>query len=168
MTPQRLCFARSRGGTVLLTSAAMTVFHEHRQIGRLARERGGVMLGRLMAGCDDVIVDSVTEPNRFDCGGRFFFRRARRPAQQAIDSAWEKSRGTRNYIDEWHTHPEKCPEPSSHDLKEWRRLSLEAVVEQNVLFFLIVGQCSVVLWEVSAEHGVVEKCAFRSEREVWL
>lgn len=106
----------------------------------------------------DVIVDAATQPTSLDRAGRFFFRRAKQPTQKAINDSWSISGGTRNYLGEWHTHPELSPTPSPHDREDWRRISMQATFEQDFLLFLIVGQKSMALWEVCPTLGLEAKC----------
>lgn len=120
--------------------------------------RRWVLLGRLMSNSRDIIVDAATEPTTLDRAGRFFFQRSRRPTQKAIDEAWRNSDGTRNYLGEWHTHPEANPTPSEHDRAQWQLLCETARFEQNFLLFLILGQRSIGLWELFRENQSVLQC----------
>ena len=84
----------------------------HRQLQDSSPEAGGVMLGRLILGTSDVVVDAVTGPCTEDKYSRFTFFRSRRRAQQIVDEAWHTSCGTKIYLGDWHTHPEDIPRPS--------------------------------------------------------
>jgi integrative and conjugative element protein (TIGR02256 family) len=148
MWPDLLTFARHRGGKVEFSTAASLTLLGNRQSGARSAESGGLLLGRLVEGTADVVVDEATEPTTYDRRRRFFFRRARAGAQKLVDMAWKQSSGTRNYLGEWHTHPEQDPHPSSHDVTEWMRVSREAVYEQDALLFVIVGIEMVGVWEI--------------------
>jgi len=126
-------------------------FHEmlqYRQLGETEAEAGGVLLGRLIEGTRDVVIDEVTTPNRRDRRSRFGFFRSKPRTQRRIREAWAESRQTRNYLGEWHTHPEDHPEPSGHDLTNWARIVAESQFEQDSLLFLIVGRKSAAGWEI--------------------
>lgn len=144
-----MIFERVGGGRLLISETALVAIDTHRQRSLCKPESGGVLLGRLIVGSSDVVVDSVTEPSAKDRRGRYFFRRARRPAQRAVNTAWSGSMGSRNYLGEWHTHPEDDPQPSDDDLTDWRRLARVARFEQEALFFLIAGRVQVRVWEVA-------------------
>ena len=158
MIAERQVYRRPKRGHVLVTAAVVRVFQKHRQLRWHSPESGGVILGRIMAVDDDIIFDDASEPTALDRAGRFFFRRARSPAQRAINDAWETSDGMRNYLGEWHTHPERHPTPSSHDRDDWLRICSTANFEQESLFFAIVGQESTAIWELSRSERMAKVC----------
>jgi integrative and conjugative element protein (TIGR02256 family) len=121
---------------------------QHRQLNSQLSEAGGVLLGRLLLD-ESVIVDEATPPVPSDRRGPFSFFRSRGPAQKRVRAAWRQTQQTRNYLGEWHTHPEDHPRPSSHDEANWKRILKGAKFEQECLFFVIVGCASVTAWEVS-------------------
>lgn len=111
-----------------------------------------MLLGRLIDETDDVVVDEATAPTVEDSQGRFFFNRAKAAAQRYINFVWRKSRSTRVYLGEWHTHPEDLPIPSDHDLRNWRRITKKAKYDQNSLIFVIVGRQRIRVW-------ICDKCS---------
>jgi integrative and conjugative element protein (TIGR02256 family) len=144
-----MTFVRKTGGRVHLAGPAVEKLLVHRQLQDSSPEAGGVMLGRLILGTSDVIVDAVTGPFTEDKYSRVTFFRSRRRAQQVVDETWHTSRGTKIYLGEWHTHPEDIPSPSSQDLRNWRKICEAAVYEQKLLLFLIAGRVSFRIWELS-------------------
>jgi len=114
-------------------------------------EAGGVLLGRLVIGSDDVVIDVASEPLPNDRRSRFRFFRARASTQAIINAAWRMSRGTRVYLGEWHTHPEDWPTPSSTDLRNWARIARLARYEQGFLLFVVVGRSAARVWELRRE-----------------
>jgi integrative and conjugative element protein (TIGR02256 family) len=141
-------FCRLDGGEFCLLKETVAALNAHRQLKSSSHEAGGVLLGRFYSSSRDVVVETVTTPNREDRRSRFSFFRAQRPAQNAVKDAWNRSRGQQNYLGEWHTHPEDHPTPSSIDLDDWLRLCRTAVFEQESLFFLIVGRQTTRAWEM--------------------
>lgn len=124
----------------------MAVLQPHAQKKPDKPESGGVLLGRYILDCQDVVVDAVTLPMDGDRQSRFrFFRDAQRH-QEAIHRAWEESSGTCNYLGEWHTHPESYPTPSHIDIAEWKRILLRDRFDSDVLYFVIIGTCSINVW----------------------
>ena len=78
---------------------------------------------------------------------RLAFHRSQAPHQRVIDARWRVSRGTCQYLGEWHTHPESSPAPSRVDLDDWyRRLRVDRF-EGDSLLFIIVGTHEVCVWE---------------------
>jgi integrative and conjugative element protein (TIGR02256 family) len=143
----RLRFARPTEGHFEIGEQAAAALLRHRQLRTQEPEAGGLLLGRLINESEDVIADQVTEPSASDRRGRFRFFRQRQSAQRFVDRAWIESFSTRNYLGEWHTHPEDVPSPSSHDLGEWSRIVATSVFEQKSLFFVIVGRVCIRVWE---------------------
>lgn len=134
------------GGVVSFGKPAMMILDTQRQIDVSSHETGGILLGRLIDGTDDVVVDEATEPSVEDKRGRFFFNRAKAAAQRYINLVWGQSRSTRVYLGEWHTHPEDDPTPSHHDLGNWRRIAKKATYQQDSLIFVIVGRRTIRVW----------------------
>lgn len=124
-----------------------------------------MLLGRLIAGSRDVIVDEVTEPQAQDRSTRFSFFRARNPSQRLIDLAWDRSAGTRIYLGEWHTHPEPDPTPSCKDRRNWRRIVRRGEYAQDSLSFVILGQRETRVWEVCrGSRNILIAPALRPDR----
>ncbi|RKH52691.1 hypothetical protein D7Y23_06235 [Corallococcus sp. AB050B] len=142
-----LVFCRMDGSCVKLDPVALSQMISFRQTRRCHREAGGVLLGRYIKGCRDIVVDEVTSPMAGDWRLPFFFRRSRSRHQQVIDERWTASRGTCQYLGEWHTHPELIPNPSSTDIAEWRRRLRTDLFDGNSLLFIIVGIREVRIWE---------------------
>jgi integrative and conjugative element protein (TIGR02256 family) len=142
-----LRFSRPAEGVVEFAEGALAHLLMHRQLSKGAPEAGGVLLGRLVKGLPDIIVDHALGPSPQDRRGRFFFFRAKSPAQTLIDQAWQASGQTLNYLGEWHTHPEDDPSPSCIDKRDWSRISARARYEQSSLLFVIVGRKHLRVWE---------------------
>ncbi|MBX9920972.1 MAG: Mov34/MPN/PAD-1 family protein [Mycolicibacterium frederiksbergense] len=138
----------------MAVAAAETMNH-YRQRRWAMPEAGGILLGRLIVHAPRVVVDAVTVPSRWDRWARFSFVRAKGPAQHAINRAWDTYDHARNYLGEWHTHPEDDPTPSALDVEQWCMLARTATFEQDVLYFLIVGRVQVRAWEVGRAADLV-------------
>lgn len=151
-----MTFKRSRGGSVYVAVSAMNVLKGNRQFKSSSAEAGGIMLGRLIAGTADIVVDEVVGPLSGDRRRRLAFYRPKKQTQQIVNQAWQASGGTKIYLGEWHTHPEKSPTPSAKDLSNWKRICETAIYEQEYLLFLIVGYKSCRLWELSNGGSLLE------------
>jgi integrative and conjugative element protein (TIGR02256 family) len=148
-------FKREQAGTLLLEGTALEQMHRHRQVAPESCEAGGILLGRMILGTADVIVDEAAGPAATDRRSRASFKRTAEDWQAKVDGAWESSRHAVNYLGEWHTHPEPVPSPSVQDLEEWQRIAVEAKYEQDSLFFVIVGTVETAAWEVERETGAI-------------
>ena len=122
-----------------------------------AKEAGGVLLGRMVEGTEDILIDEVTKPGMHDSRSRFRFMRSRRTAQGLVDKAWQESGRSRIYLGEWHTHPEDDPRPSNVDEHDRQNVLRSATYEQGFLFFVIAGCVRVRVWEGS-KSGEVSPC----------
>ena len=145
----RLRFLRGDGTVFVIGAEALVTMQGFRQTTRRDPEAGGVLLGRHLLGVAHVIVDEVTVPAKDDARRFTFFRRSRATHQQVIDARWASSRGTCQYLGEWHTHPEPVPHASSVDMADWRRRLREDVFDGDSLVFAIVGTEAVCVWEGS-------------------
>jgi integrative and conjugative element protein (TIGR02256 family) len=152
-----LQFLRPGGGILKVGPAALRQIASERQTSVSACESGGVILGRIINESPDFVVDMVTKPTKADRRSRYAFHRAERPTQSRIIKAWTASQGERNYLGEWHTHPEDDPTPSYIDKRDWRRLAKEAKFEQEALFFVIAGRKRMRVWEVSRGGSTIRQ-----------
>ena len=115
-------FTRPNNGLIGFSENAQTTLLHFRQIDSNAKEAGGMLLGRLIENCFDIVIDEATTPLPSDRSGRFFFFRSRREAQKLINEVWSRSGAALVYLGEWHTHPEDDPIPSTEDLENWQRI----------------------------------------------
>jgi len=150
-------FINVRGNKFKLGHAAVAQMIGYVQNEPSKREAGGVLLGRYILGCEDVIVDRITMPTKRDRQSRFRFFRSARLHQQAIDEAWTSSGGTCNYLGEWHTHPEPDPSPSFIDMLGWRKKLLFDKFDSDVLYFVIVGTGQINAWQGHRRTLSIEK-----------
>ena len=152
--PGQLIFARSSGGRLQVGAAALVAMRQHIQEGEEAPEAGGVLLGRHLLGCDDIIVDRITLPLPGDRQSRHRCFRARKQHQETIDRAWRESDGTCTYLGEWHTHPEGDPVPSQRDWRDWQR-KLRVDRYSEPIFFVIVVTTEIRAWEGRRADSIV-------------
>lgn len=149
-------FLRPNGGILKIGAKALGQIDNQLQRRQRDCEAGGVLLGRIVVERPDFLVDVVTEPTNRDKRTRTDFYRAEQPTQERIVTAWKVSRGERNYLGEWHTHPENDPTPSQVDKSNWRRLARTAQFEQDVLFFVIAGLKGKRVWQCGRDGKIVE------------
>jgi len=159
-----MIYVRANKGILRLVDDAVRTVRLYRQMRNSDNEAGGVLLGRLILDCDDVIVDEVSTPTSSDVRGRFAFFRGKSDAQRLVDEKWQQSMGTQIYLGEWHTHPESDPTPSANiDIKNWHRITNNAKFEQEFLFFIIVGTLRTRVWELNKTTYVLSELRRLSE-----
>lgn len=125
-------------------ASAFAAMAAYRQFEAKSPEAGGVLVGRLIMGSQDLVVDSVTTPQPKDRRSRFRIDRLDPEHQRLVDEAFARTGGT--YLGEWHTHPEAHPTPSLIDLKNWRHKVKVDTYYGAGLLFLILGIRSIGAW----------------------
>jgi len=143
---KEIIYRRIKGGRIKIDYRSLTSFSMFIQNDSKKNEAGGVLLGRMIINTKDVVIDTVSSPQKTDKRKRNYFKR-NNGHQGIIDSEWKKSQGTCNYLGEWHTHPEEIPVPSLIDLKSWKKQLKNAKYEGEALFFIIVGIKEIVVYE---------------------
>lgn len=111
------------------------------------KEYCGILLGREIIDTSNIIIDKITEPSKEDIQSKYYFFRDYKFHQKQIEEEWLLSKGTCNYLGEWHTHLEEAPIPSCKDKKEWKRALKNFKFDGNFLFFIIVGIGKISIWE---------------------
>ena len=119
---------------VLIEDDVLRQVQRHRQVGRNAKEAGGILLGYRRS--EHLHVVDATLPAAQDVRSRFGFLRRDTSHQSAAINGWVRSHGTLDHLGEWHTHPEPHPRPSPIDLSEWGRLCRTKL---QPLVFVIIG-----------------------------
>ncbi len=125
------------------------------------KEAGGILVGRILVEGNNIIIDDISEPMPTDKRKRNSFSRGPDGHQEYMNESFQREKGCCFYLGEWHTHPEKVPNPSSIDRKDWERL-LKVGFESGCLFFIIVGIDDLKVW-----YGQVEKLVI-VELERWV
>lgn len=147
MKNNKAIFIRSDGGKFKISKNALTCMEKFIQHVDCQNESGGVLLGRYIINSNDIVVDEITKPTSEDKAGRFFFFRKQKKHQGFIKRIWNETEGTCNYLGEWHTHPEDCPNPSTQDIVNWKKLLRKTKFEEDYLYFVILGRKKLVVWE---------------------
>ena len=147
MSNEALIFLRDNGQKLKLSHAVILQMEKYRQDIYRKPEAGGILLGREIVDSKDIIVDSISTPLPGDKQTRFSFFRNAKHHQKIIEKTWHESKGTYNYLGEWHTHPEPLPSPSSTDLKDWKRKLKQDQFYSDYLYFVIIGIQQIFVWE---------------------
>lgn len=113
----------------------------YRQRAHDAAEGGGVILGARRGPHYQVF--AVTEPQKSDKRGLFFFVRNGRAHRRLARKAWLESGRANGYLGEWHSHAEAWPTPSYTDTAGWRKLAKQL---REPLVHVIVGTQDIAAW----------------------
>ncbi len=142
-----MTFTLSNKGIIKLDVSIIEIVQFYQQTEKEDLEAGGVLLGRFIVDSKNIIVDKVSTPMPGDKRTRYSFNRGAKMHQRFIDKEWNQSNGTSHYLGEWHTHPEKHPEPSGKDLSNWTIHLKRDTFSSRFLYFVILGTKEICIWE---------------------
>jgi integrative and conjugative element protein (TIGR02256 family) len=118
---------------VIKSKAKETLIAETHRFKRL--ETGGVLCGYYDN--EYLIIDSVSGPGPDADHQIDEFIMDKEYMDKFLDSQYAESKGKNIYLGEWHTHPQKHPEPSGQDLKSIAERTMEWA--NGSIVFLIIG-----------------------------
>ncbi|MCK8604377.1 Mov34/MPN/PAD-1 family protein [Desulfoferrobacter suflitae] len=147
------------GGILRLSDQVLKTFHRFRQDTHSKFESGGILLGRIFENV--VSIDQVTTPDStLDKRGFLFFHRHKGRAQGIINQAFIQSDGEQIYMGEWHTHPQKNPQPSWKDKLEIKRAFRKSRLNLDYLICIIVGNQDEVanIWVGYCDEQGIRQC----------
>jgi integrative and conjugative element protein (TIGR02256 family) len=119
---------------LLIETEVLKELDAYRQTHPHSSESAGVLLGYRRG--DHIHIVQATLPAADDVRSRFSFWRRDRSHQQIATREWRRSGRIKDYVGEWHTHPEAMPAPSSIDVSEWHSLCRKS---KQPLIFVILG-----------------------------
>lgn len=120
---------------ILFGPEALKHLRRHRQRGFSAKEAGGQLFGtRVETGLQ---VIAATGPYKDDTRTRTSYRSDPVAADRKIDAMRKKGL---IYLGEWHTHPERHPQPSGSDVDAFVRLCAHSEHASATLVLAIQGQ----------------------------
>lgn len=125
------------GQKLVLTEAVLVHLSCHRQMRWYQREAGGQLFARL--GNKRIVVERATGPRQSDRRTRLSYRPDRTAEQ--IEIVESHSEGL-HYIGDWHTHPERYPEPSPLDSESIAQCFARSAHDLNAFVLVIVGQAA--------------------------
>ncbi|MFT4850647.1 MAG: integrative and conjugative element protein (TIGR02256 family) [Sediminicola sp.] len=142
-------------GLIRMSGELLEKMFDFRQLIKQTPESGGVLIGKHLNSGGVLLIDQLTPPQKSDKQGRCEFYRSTEH-NKLVNEIWQKSDRHSTYVGLWHSHPEPIPNYSSIDKQDWQNALIQSKYEGNKLFFVIVGQTHIRMWE-----GV--KSAFRPE-----
>ena len=123
---------------IKISPLVISIFEKYIQKGCGSLEAGGIIIGKENLSNNDLVFVSVTEPLKRDIRRKYRFHRKDKGHVTLFNRIYDESRQIHRYIGEWHTHPEKIPNYSGMDLKNWERIAKDL---KNVEYFyhVIIG-----------------------------
>lgn len=104
---------------IKISPLAISIFEKYIQKGCGSLEAGGIIIGKENLSNNDLVFVSATEPLKRDIRRKYRFHRKDKGHVTLFNRIYDESRQIHRYIGEWHTHPEKIPNYSGMDLKNW-------------------------------------------------
>lgn len=122
------------GQSIHLTPEVLAHFQRHRQVSRWQAEAGGQMFARLDG--PEIVIERVTGPKASDRRSRTSHASRRSVAQAEVDAM---HRAGLHYVGDWHSHPERRPNPSWRDRMTMASRVRRSKHRLNGFVFVIVG-----------------------------
>lgn len=108
-------------------------------------EAGGMLIGSIIRGSKDIIIEDLTLPMEGDYRSRTSFVRCENH-NRLLEEKWASSQYTQMYFGEWHTHPQFIPKYSPQDRINWMRLMKGSKTDTNMLLYIIAGIDVFKIW----------------------
>jgi integrative and conjugative element protein (TIGR02256 family) len=130
----------------------LDVFQRSRQLKPWAKEAGGQLFCLFEEG--KVLIEGATRPGHGDKRSRYSFWPNRSKEQKDINGQFEQGL---HYIGDWHTHPERIPNPSGEDIRKMQAVYRESIHCLKYMILVIVGQEKLPtgLWVGYVSHNSV-------------
>lgn len=122
------------GQLIVLTDAVLTHFRHHRQVSRWRREAGGQLFARIEG--HRIVVVEATGPRSGDRRTRTGYFPDRAAERAEISSRHAVGL---HFVGDWHTHPDREPQPSGRDLESMAECFRKSVHQLNGFVLIIVG-----------------------------
>ena len=146
--------------SLLLTPAVLNHIARHQQSDGALSEAGGQLFASFKG--DQIRVEQATGPRTTDRRSRYGYIPDRRGEQEEIDRM--HSLGL-NFIGDWHTHPERVPNPSTSDIRSIREAVTRSTHHLNGFVLLIAGTEAFPLGLFVKLYGVRGETAVVLDRE---
>lgn len=87
------------------------------------KETGGILIGRYSSSLKTVYINELSNPPSDSKAGFFWFFRGVKGVGEYLKKKWVQN--DEYYLGEWHVHPANVPEPSSTDIAQLKKISLD-------------------------------------------
>jgi integrative and conjugative element protein (TIGR02256 family) len=113
-----------------------------------SQETGGILVGYYTPECNCAIVTELSGPPKDSIRKSRFFQRGTQGLQRWIQQLWQEKKHF--YLGEWHFHPGGTSAPSSDDIEQMKRFSLDKKLQCPEPILLIIGGNPQGEWTASA------------------
>ena len=135
MTSSQITYVgRDSNGTVIFSEKVIAHFVRFRQVWPCQREAGGQLFARFEG--STVMVEDVSGPRPTDRRSRTSYIPDRAAEQREIDERF--ARGL-HFVGDWHTHPDKRPQPSVRDTRSIEECVSRSAHSLKGFLLVIVG-----------------------------
>ncbi len=126
------------GQILVFSDDVLEHFKAHRQVRAWHREAGGQLFARIDGA--RIIVVEATGPRRGDRRTRTLYVPDRKVERLEIEERFPLGL---HFVGDWHTHPEKIPHPSDHDIRSIGESVLKSSHNLNGFLLAVVGSSNV-------------------------
>ncbi len=126
-------YSSDKKNAIIFSKKAVKVLKRFIQDDNKKCEAGGIILGKVRGSY--IYVSNITPPARNDIREKYKFYREDKKHTNIYKKTYQKNKCIK-YLGEWHTHPEKTPNPSDIDKREWSKIISKI---KEPLLFLILG-----------------------------
>ena len=151
-TASELVFKDNDGKIVVILEHVLNIMLNYRQLTPTSLEAAGVLIGERRG--PHLVICDLSVPGIGDIRSRYQVDRKGKHHQKKVIECFYSSSGFKQYIGEWHTHPEDYPSPSLLDKQSWR----DNLVANIPMVTIILGRKA--LWvgrkESSKTHEMSE------------
>lgn len=108
------------------------------QLSHNDKERGGILIGEIYPDSNTIAIIEIYESMKAKAS-KYSIEIDNVEMQFIIDKVHQNSSGLRNYLGDWHTHPEPIPHPSSIDNRTFKDRVRKSKLNKNFLLNMIIG-----------------------------
>lgn len=130
---------------IKINCEVLSHIYDKRQVNISDYESGGMLIGSIIRGTKDIIIEDLTLPIKDDKCSRLNYVRSKKH-NELLEQKWIDSQFTKMYFGEWHTHPQEDPFPSQRDIRNWKNLMKKSNTETKILLFIIAGIDIYKIW----------------------
>lgn len=122
------------GQSLIIEQPVLQHFKRHQQKRWYQKEAGGQLFARFEG--DRVVVADLTGPRKSDRRTRFSYEADRSDERREIEERYDLGQ---HYVGDWHTHPERLPQPSGLDIKSIGECVRKSGHALNAFLLIVVG-----------------------------
>lgn len=139
---------------------------QYLQSNHMSSESGGYILGYQHRETGNIVLESITTPQKDDFSNRIRFTIKDASHKKLLRLAHHKQS---YYMGVWHTHPQGYPVPSSIDWHDWQQSVQSEKTGGDYVFYFIAGTEEFRIWVGDPiKHGIVEIYEVSKEGKLYI